>query len=187
MRVLPKGINHPASAYRAYMSKEATHVRLAVEQAVPDGYALAVHLLGNPDDAADALQDAVLRVFGTASYRPSDGTFKPWFLAIVRNRCMDLLRQRRRHPEVDLDAAELASDAGNPETALERDEQASLVATELAALPAAQREILILREYLDLSYAEIADVLSIPPGTVMSRLHRARSALADRFRQRGTR
>ena len=162
-------------------------MRLAVEQAAPDGYALAVHLLGNPDDAADALQDAVLRVFGSDSYRPSEGAFRPWFLAIVRNRCLDLLRQQRRHPRLELDETELASDDANPEAAFERDEEASLVAAQLAALPAAQREILILREYLDLSYAEIARVLSIPPGTVMSRLHRARSALAARLRERGIR
>ena len=133
---------------------------------------------------ADALQDALLRAFGSDSYDPAQGTFKTWFLAVVRNRCLDLLRQRQRRPQVEFDETAFAAVGADPESLLARDEEASLVATELAGLPTEQREILILREYLDLSYAEIARVLSVPAGTVMSRLHRARSALAERLRRR---
>ena len=163
---------------------ERAQLRLALEQAAPGGYALALQLLGSHEDASDALQDALVRAFGTDSYDPAQGTFKAWFLAVVRNRCLDLLRQRQRRPQVEFDETRFAVVDADPEALLARDEQAALVALELSGLPAEQREILILREYLDLSYAEIARVLSVPPGTVMSRLHRARSALADRLRRK---
>lgn len=163
---------------------ERAQLRLALEQAAPGAYALAVQLLGSREDAADALQDAVVRAFGSDAYDPAQGTFKAWFLAVVRNRCLDLLRQRQRRPLVEFDETAFAAVDADPETLFARGERASKVAMELAGLPAEQREILILREYLDLSYAEIARVLSVPAGTVMSRLHRARSALADRLRRR---
>ena len=157
-----------------------------LEQVGPSGHALAVSLLGNTDDAADALHDAVATVLRVRSYDPAQGTFKAWFLTVVRNRCLDILRQRRRRPEADIESADLATEESEgPEAVAIRDEMATIVKRELAALPQAHREILILREFLDLGYAEIADVLGVPSGTVMSRLHRARTALADRVRPYG--
>ena len=152
-----------------------------LDQVGPSGHALAVSLLGNADDAADALQDAMATVLRVRSYDPAQGTFKAWFLAVVRNRCVDVLRQRKRRPQSDMDPAALATeDSDNPETVASRDQMVAVVKRELAALPRPHREILILREFLDLGYAEIAEVLGVPAGTVMSRLHRARSALAAR-------
>ena len=145
-----------------------------------------MNLLGNTDDAADVLQDAVATVLKVRSFDPSRGTFKAWFLAIVRNRCLDIMREHQRHPRVAVESVELPIDeADGPEAIATRDELAVVVKQELAGLPPAHREILILREFLDLSYAEIGKVLDVPTGTVMSRLHRARSALADRVRSHG--
>lgn len=159
---------------------------MQLEQVGPSGHALAMNLLGNTDDAADVLQDAVATVLRVRSFDPSRGTFKAWFLAIVRNRCIDIMREHQRHPHVDVESVELpVGEADDPEATATRDEQAAIVKRELAMLPPAHREILILREFLDLSYAEIGKVLDVPTGTVMSRLHRARSALADRVRSYG--
>lgn len=159
---------------------------MQLEQVGPSGHALAMNLLGNTDDAADVLQDAVATVLRVRSFDPSRGTFKAWFLAIVRNRCLDIMRQHQRHPLVDLESVELPiQEADGPEAAATQDEMAVIVKRELAKLPAVHREILILREFLDLSYAEIGKILDVPTGTVMSRLHRARSALADRVRSYG--
>jgi RNA polymerase sigma-70 factor (ECF subfamily) len=72
-----------------------------------------------------------------------------------------------------------------PETQLERDEEVVLVKSAIRALPGRLRAVLVLREYGELSYEEIAAALSLPPGTVMSRLHRARAMLATRLRGRG--
>ena len=159
---------------------------MQLEQVGPSGHALAVSLLGNADDAADALQDAVATVLRVRSYDPAQGTFKAWFLTVVRNRCLDVLRQRKRRPQSDMESAEVATEQSEgPEALATRDEMTDIIKRELAALPPPHREILILREFLELGYAEIADVLGIPAGTVMSRLHRARSALAVRVKSYG--
>ena len=100
------------------------------------------------------------------STRPG-GSFKSWFLTVVRNRCLDLLRQRR--PQVAIDEVRMAaSPSSDPESAFEQDEMQAILKWELRRLPTEQREFLILREYLDLTYAEIGKVLGVPPGTVMS-------------------
>lgn len=159
---------------------------MQLEQVGPSGHALAMNLLGNTDDAADVLQDAVATVLKVRSFDPSRGTFKAWFLAIVRNRCLDIMREHQRRPHVDVESVELpAEESDSPEAVATQDELAAIVKRELTELPPAHREILILREFLDLSYAEIGKVLDVPTGTVMSRLHRARSALADRVRSYG--
>ena len=163
-----------------------TQLMMQLEQVGPSGHALAMNLLGNTDDAADVLQEAVATVLRVRSFDPSRGTFKAWFLAIVRNRCIDIMREHQRHPHVDVESVELpVEEADGPEATATQDELAAIVKRELVMLPAAHREILILREFLDLSYTEIGKVLDVPTGTVMSRLHRARSALAERVRSYG--
>ena len=140
-------------------------------------HALAIQILGNTHDAQDAVHDA----FATALARPgaydaNKGPLKPWFLRVVRNRCFDMLR-RRRGSAIPVD--ELATSAATPEELLEASQARSRVQRALATLSSGKREIIVLRDYLDLTYAEIADVLDIAPGTVMSRLHRARLALKE--------
>ena len=156
---------------------------MELEKVGAGGHALALQLLGNQDDAADVLQDALVAVLGSQSFDPSRGSFKSWFLTVVRNRCLDLLRQRQRRPQIAIDEVQMAaSSTGDPESAFKQDEIQAILKRELRRLPDDQREILILREYLDLTYAEIGRVLGVPPGTVMSRLHRARLALVRRMR-----
>jgi len=139
--------------------------------------ALALQILGNADDAADAVQDAMTTVLARPdAYDESKGALKPWFLRIVRNRCIDLRRRQRPSGE---DVSALADAAPGPEQAVEASARASRVHDALASLSEDAREIIVLRDFLDLSYAEIADVLGIANGTVMSRLHRARLALKD--------
>lgn len=148
-------------------------------------YSLALQLLRNRDDALDVAQDALLRFFRQLHRVDLDRDPRPWLYAIVRNRARDVLRRRRVRRSESLDAW---AEAGRPEPpspaadpgalALKRDLQRR-VWRALGALPEAQREILVLRDYQDLRYAEIARVLQVPVGTVMSRLHRARKALKD--------
>lgn len=140
-------------------------------------HALAIQILGNSEDAADAVHDAFAVVLARPdAYDARKGPLRPWFLKVVRNRCLDMLR-RRRAPGPDPD--ELAARTVSPEQSAGEAERSTAIACALAALPADKREIVVLRDYLDLSYAEIADVLAIAPGTVMSRLHRARLALKE--------
>lgn len=143
-------------------------------------HALAIQILGNRDDAADAVHDALLSVLNRpAGYDAGKGPLKPWFMRIVRNRCLDLLRRRRPSGEP---VEEIADQAAGPEQIVETHDRDRVLELALAAIDPAQREIIVLRDYMDLSYADIARVLEIPQGTVMSRLHRARLALAKAFK-----
>ena len=140
-------------------------------------HALAIQILGNVDDAADAVHDA----FATALAKPGayderKGPLKPWFMRVVRNRCLDMLRRRRSG---SLPVEELIDPATGPEEATGEAQRSGAIRNALAELAGDKREIIVLRDYLDLSYAEIAVVLGVAQGTVMSRLHRARLALKE--------
>jgi RNA polymerase sigma-70 factor (ECF subfamily) len=158
-------------------------------------YLLALQLLRDPDDARDVAQDALLRFFSRLDRFTPGRAVQPWLCAIVRNRACDLVRSRRRHPEESLDARdepgtgrrdhEVVDTAPGPEASAERRELQARIWRALAALGEREREILVLRDYQDLSYEEIAGVLAVPMGTVMSRLHRARRALAARLAEGG--
>ncbi|MEE4219024.1 MAG: RNA polymerase sigma factor [Xanthomonadales bacterium] len=144
-------------------------------------HALAIQILGNSDDAADAVHDAYIAVLDKpGSYDSGKGPLKPWFLRVVRNRCIDLLRKRRTDG-VGIDL--LLAPGAMPDESLEAVERDLALHGALAMIKPEQRQIVVLRDYLDLSYAEIAAVLEIAPGTVMSRLHRARLALKDELEE----
>ena len=152
----------------------------------PGAHALATQMLGNRDDAADAVQDALRSALERGgSYDPGRGAYRAWFLAIVRNRCIDVLRSRAARREVALGDADwpAAEAADDPERALARSELKSRLRAAIATLAPEHREIVILRDYLGLKYAEIAEVVGVPQGTVMSRLHRARLALLERLKE----
>ena len=147
-------------------------------------YNLARWLVRDGHDAEDVVQDAMLRAL-----RHFDGLRgvdpRPWLLAIVRNAAWAWLRARRPGELVELNDDELdaALSLGgpdlNPESlAIRRTERREMDAA-ITALPIAFRETLILRELEELSYREIAQVLDVPMGTVMSRLSRARTLLAQ--------
>jgi RNA polymerase sigma-70 factor (ECF subfamily) len=140
-------------------------------------HALAIQILGNSDDAADAVHDAFAKVLARPdAFDVRKGPLKPWFLRVVRNHCLDLVRRRHAGGPA---TEELVDPALQPDRCLEREQRDEQLHRALAEVSAERRQILVLRDYLDLSYAEIADVLQIAPGTVMSRLHRARLALKE--------
>ena len=142
--------------------------------------ALALQILGNAEDAADAVHDSIATALGRPSaYDPSRGPLKPWFLRLVRNRCIDLLRRRR--PQSDT-VDELVEPSPGPEEVVADGQRDRLLKQALSSLSSEQRQIVILRDYMDLGYADIANVLDIATGTVMSRLHRARLALAKAYK-----
>ena len=144
-------------------------------------HALAIQILGNSDDAADAVQDALTTVLSKPdAYQASKGPLKPWFLRLVRNRCIDVLRRRRPS---DASVEDLVETAAGPAKAAETADRDRVLKLALASLEPEQRQIIVLRDYMDLPYAEIADVLDIAQGTVMSRLHRSRLALATAYRK----
>jgi RNA polymerase sigma-70 factor (ECF subfamily) len=147
-------------------------------------FLLALQLLGNREDAFDVAQDALLRFFTSLHRFEAGRPVKPWLLAIVRNRARDLQRRARVRRAQSLDeepeegyGLQVIDERADPEADSRRSQLRRKLWQALGQMPHAQREILVLRDYQDLSYAEIAAVLSIPLGTVMSRLHRARRTL----------
>jgi RNA polymerase sigma-70 factor (ECF subfamily) len=144
------------------------------------GYNLARWLARDADDAADVVQDACLRALKYIdALRGHDA--RPWFLRIVRHAYYDWCSRNRPADLVhdDNETVERAVDLVTPgpeQAALRRAERGALL-REVGALPVHYREVLILREVEELSYAEIAAVVDVPVGTVMSRLARARALL----------
>ena len=144
------------------------------------GFALAMRILRHRDDAADAVQDAMHQLFRKQeSFDPGRGTLKAWFLKIVRNRSIDMKRKSRPSTAADqFDQFDpVDSSAARPDHATEQGELIAQVQAALAMMPEAAREIILLRDFHGLSYAEISEVLGLASGTVMSRLHRARQQL----------
>jgi RNA polymerase sigma factor (sigma-70 family) len=139
-------------------------------------YRFARWLSSSPGRADDVVQDAVLRAFrGFDAFQGGDA--RAWLFAIVRNCHATAMAQQRHRTFVPLDGEVLVTpEPGPEEIALAQDASRSIVSL-LAQLAPEHREVLVLREFEEMSYGEIARVLEIPPGTVMSRLARARSAL----------
>jgi RNA polymerase sigma-70 factor, ECF subfamily len=139
---------------------------------------LARWLMGNDDDAEDAVQEAslrALRYFRTFN----GGNGRAWFLRIVRNTCWEQRGQRSQASTDLFDEEQHTSElaAENPETLLLRTDGQTLIARALSDLPDRFRGLLELRELQGLSYREVAEAMGLPMGTVMSGLSRARQAL----------
>jgi RNA polymerase sigma-70 factor (ECF subfamily) len=156
-------------------------------------YRLARWLMRNEHDAEDVVQEASLRAF--RYFRTfAGGNGRAWFLSIVRNTCRSW-RSRSVQALTDPFDEEQeqhsgAQPASDPETLLLHTDDVTLIERTLSSLPDRFREVLVLRELEDLSYQEMADVMGIPIGTVMSSLSRARralrSALNNELKQSGT-
>jgi RNA polymerase sigma-70 factor, ECF subfamily len=142
---------------------------------------LAKWLLRNEEDAQDVVQEAYLRAFRSFSgFRGSNG--RAWLLTIVRNTSYTLLKKSHAvdlTTTFDEEIHATGHESVSPATVLQHSEDAQLINEAMDELPAEFREILVLRHQEGLSYKEIADITQIPPGTVMSRLARARAKLKE--------
>lgn len=169
---MSNGLDRPAMALGMDESFETV-----VVPHLDAGYRLARWLMRNEHDAEDAVQEASLRAFRYfRTFVGGDG--RAWFLRIVRNTCYG-----RRHgyqaptDSFDEEQHSSAQPQADPETLLLQTDDATLIARALGSLPDDFHQLLVLRELEGLSYRELADVIGIPIGTVMSRLSRAREAL----------
>lgn len=142
-------------------------------------YNLARWLTRNDHDAEDLAQEAYLRAFKFfGGFRGTNA--RSWLLTIVRNTCYTWFRENQPQElttSFDEEIHSTATDVVDPEKLLLQSESGQLLNQALEDLPLEFREVLILRELEGLSYKEIAVIADIPPGTVMSRLARARSRL----------
>ncbi|MFH1748345.1 MAG: RNA polymerase sigma factor [Planctomycetota bacterium] len=149
------------------------------------GFAYAWQLLRNHDDALDAMQTALTAVWAQRRRLQPGRDPRGWFYRVLRNKCIDMLRARRTRNPGHLESEPPARQEHDPVKDVGRHEELDQLRQALSELPEDMREIVLLRDFHDLPYAHIAEVLGIPLGTVMSRLHRARTTLADRVRENG--
>ena len=175
-------------AHAAAVHADDDRARRFHEAALPhlnDVYTLARYLLRNSHDAEDAVSECYLRGLRYFdSYRGP--TMKPWLLAIVRSVCMsEFSRRGKQEPLTEYSDDESVGERmaiwqepqASPESALVRERDDATMRRLIAALPSPFREVIVLREINELSYKQIASVESVPVGTVMSRLARARAML----------
>ena len=145
-------------------------------------YVFALQLTGDREASRDIAQDSLVRFFRHLDRFDVNRPIEPWLYQIVRNRVRDLARRDRlrRYDSLDalLEETQLAGPVtGDPATDVERSELRRRIWNSVSQLSDAHREIFVLRDFHGLTYREIAEALSIPQGTVMSRLHAARASL----------
>ncbi|UCF20788.1 MAG: sigma-70 family RNA polymerase sigma factor [Gemmatimonadota bacterium] len=148
-------------------------------------YYVALGLVGSHDDALDLSQEAFARAFRARASLDPDRPFYAWLYQIVRRLCFNHLRDRkvraRRLQEAGpwlVSQAAVGAKASDPGLSAERSELRGRLQSAIEALPEREREVLVLKEFEGLRYREIAELLGIPIGTVMSRLYAARRDLA---------
>lgn len=148
-------------------------------------YALALRLLGDPSDAADATQEVYVRVVRSVLGFRGEAAFGTWLHRVTVNVCLTALRKRgdaRARGQsagiVEMDV-ELADDAPDPATRAETADLTARTTAALATLPAEAREVVVLRDVQGLSTKEAAQVLGISEGAVKVRLHRAHARLRE--------
>lgn len=144
---------------------------------------IVYRLCGNEQIAQDAVQEAFIRAWIKLPGFQPRAPFRGWLYRIAVNTALDILRQK---PQESIDEREgmetMAEKSPGPEAAYIEKEQIAFLQALVKALPEAARAVLVLREYAGLSYAEIASILEIPVGTVMSRLNYARGRLREMLR-----
>ena len=156
-----------------------------VERHKKSAFRIALGLVGNKDDAFDISQEAFLRVYRSANTYDESQPFAPWFYTIIANLSRTWLRRRSRRENkmVDVDDVSwLLVDERTPEQAVIKKETVAILRRALKELPFDDREIITLQHFRGMSYDEIAQLLGIPKGTVMSRLYYARKKLATLMR-----
>lgn len=150
--------------------------RHIVEQYQAEAIGHATAILGNHEDALDAVQEAFIDAFQALDQIDLSRRFYPWFYVVLRNRCYKLAHSRKKREMSSSDEMEILAPA-----ATIRPEESMLLEQAMLELPTEDRELITLRHLDGLSYQELADRLEIPQGTIMSRLYHARKKLRERL------
>ncbi len=165
----------------------------AFEELIKDykkvAYNIALRVLRNVEDAEDASQEALIKVFKNIQNFNMQSTFKVWMYRIVVNTCIDIKRKKNINAisideNIDLGGngqiqREIADDSNNPDSLVERNFNKKLINDAVNKLDDDYKTIIILRDIQGFSYNEISEILTCNLGTVKSRLNRARKSLKD--------
>ena len=152
-------------------------------------YNTTYRMLGNREDAGDLAQETFIRVYQNLDRFKEKANFATWLFRITTNLCRDQLRKRKREPVTSSltnssngeQEILIPDNQYSPEKVSIEQERKREIQNQLGKLPFEQREILILRDIQGFSYHQIAEILKISPGTVKSRLSRARRSLRDKL------
>jgi RNA polymerase sigma-70 factor (ECF subfamily) len=194
-------IDHQASDHEVVRrARDGDHeaFRVLVRRHESRVYALALRLLRDPDWAQDAVQEAFIKCYRGLRKFEGRSAFGTWMYRLTYNHCLDMRRadksgryvewDEERTAGADMGASNLpnlASSIRGPGEEVERGELREILQKAIQSLPESNRQTLVMREVDGLPYAEIADLLEIPKGTVMSRLFHARKRLRDILREQG--
>lgn len=154
-------------------------------------YHQALRLVGNPEDAADVTQEVFIKVWKHLPSFRGESSFSTWLYRLTDNAALDLIRrEKKRRGDSSLDDEEgalplPADPAPTPHQAIEQKELHQAVAEGLAQLSEEHRQVLVMREINGLSYEQIGSILDLSPGTVKSRIARARISLAKFLQKTG--
>ncbi|MFM7134351.1 MAG: RNA polymerase sigma factor [Planctomycetota bacterium] len=177
----------------AHRSGDAGALRHLIERYSGELHGFLTRLVGSRAGADDVFQEAFLQVHLSAESFDEQRRFRPWLYTIAANKGRDFLRRQKRRAALSLDAPVSTNGEGAlvdlipgaaeaPSSSLESGDEAAMVKQVVEELPSHFREILLLAYFQKLSYAQIADSLSIPIGTVKSRLHAAVASFASGWR-----
>lgn len=150
-------------------------------------------VVGTDDDARDLCQEAFLKAYRGLGTFKREARFSSWLYQIALNVCRDRIRRRRGRTAVSLDEVEesregvLRASAPSPLDLVEARDLRHLVEDAMASLSAEEREVVILKEYQELTFPEIAEVLEVPLSTVKTRLYRGLAQLRHRLERQGVR
>lgn len=150
-----------------------------------DAYLIALGFAGNSEDARDLSQDAFVKAFEARKKFDPTRPFYPWLYRILKNHCLNFVqRKARKHEPLYYDEQpsqeRFASGGRTPLEELEKEERVAIMRAAIEQLSFEHREVIILKNFKGYSYQQMAEVLDIPIGTVMSRLYYARKMLKDK-------
>jgi len=149
-------------------------------------YNIAYRMMGNEEDAKDAAQEALIKVYKSIHKFKETSSFSTWLYRIVMNTCKDELKKRKEKvlsldKEMETDDGTMSREIGdeslNPSKIVERNEVSHVVQEAINTLPDANKMVIVLRDIQGLSYEEISQVIKEPVGTVKSRISRGRNQL----------
>lgn len=155
----------------------SSEFEVSMGNAMRSAFVAAYRLLGSRDEAGDALQEACTRALRSRQSYDKTRPFYPWFYRILKNQCLDRLKSRRHHDDVE--KVSVSVQHPSAEQYMIQSERDLAVSRAIEQLPADLKEIIELRHFQDLSYQEMALILECPEGTVMSRLYRARKKVRE--------
>jgi RNA polymerase sigma-70 factor (ECF subfamily) len=145
-------------------------------------FGLCYRMLGQRQDAEDAAQETFVRVLKNLHRWDPERDFQPWLLTIAGNRCRTALAARKRRPTAELAEELVVDDEPDPDAGRQLAEELQLA---LAEVRPEYRQAFVLFHEQELSYAEIAEAMQVPLGTIKTWVHRGRRELIDRLKQRG--